>query len=107
MQDNRPISQIYAEEGAKWAEAEALASILEDTKSAFLAQKIAELGDMAYNRAEALVKASKEWADRVKETVDARKQANHRKVRLESIRMAHGEFQSEAANERHRNRLEQ
>lgn len=105
MTDNRPLSQIYAETGAEWAEAEAHASILEDTKSAFLSQQIAYLGDIAYNRAEATVKASAEWTARLEETVEARLRANHLKVRLESIRMAYGEWTSEAANERAQARL--
>src|SRR5678809_1210392 len=100
MTDSRPISQIYAEVGAEWAEAEAHASILEDTKSAALAHAIVALGDMAHNKAETIVKASREWRERLENTVDARKEANHLKVKLESIRMAYGEWQSEAANER-------
>lgn len=104
--DNRPLSVIYAEVGQAWAHAHAHAEILEDTKSAFLSQRITQLyADLPVNRAEALVKASDEWEKRIHDTVKARLDANLLKVKLDSIRMAHSEWQSEAANERVQARL--
>ena len=104
MTDNRPISQIYAEIGAQWADADAKATILEDTKSAFLSQKIMEHqardSSLAYNKAEAFVKASLEWTDRISETIEARREANHLRVKMESLKMAHSEYISHDANER-------
>lgn len=110
MGDNRPIiSEIYAEIGAQWAEADAHATILEDTKSSFLSQAIQDIltndPKCPINRAEAQIKASKAWVNRIYETVDARKKANHLKVKMDSIRMAYGEWSSEEANERTRARL--
>lgn len=109
MSDTRPISQIYAEVGEQWALAKARADILEDTRSAFLSQKIMEHqsrnSDLAYNKAEAFVKASLEWTDRIHETIEARKEANLLWVKMESIKMAHSEWQSQEANERMQARL--
>lgn len=103
MTDNRPISQIYAEEGDAWAEAEARASILEDTKGpnlSELALKVQEQLGIPFNRAEAIAKGSKENRAWILQAIDARREANKLRVRLESVRMKYGEWQSQAANER-------
>lgn len=108
MDDNCPLSELYAEIGEQWAKADAHATILEDTKSAFLNQRIMELiqsSSMAHNRAESQVKASEEWVERIRETVGARLDANLLWVKLNSIKMAHSEWQSDEANQRVQARL--
>jgi len=104
MTDNRPISEIYREAGEEWVVAKARADILEDTKSAHLSQMILRLqannSNLALNRAEAEAKASVEWTEYVHEAIEARKEANLLWVRMESVKMAYGEWQSAAANER-------
>lgn len=102
---NTPISEQFRVVAKKWCEADAAASLLEDTKSAFLAQKISEQGDMPHNRAETTVKSSPEWADYIKTLTDARKQANLLKVQMEYIRMQFSEWQSHNANKRAEMRL--
>jgi hypothetical protein len=81
-------------------EKDAAASLLEETKSAVLSQRMQALGDMPVSRAEMQVKASEEWADFVDKMVKAREAANLAKVRLEFLRMKFSEWQSEEANER-------
>lgn len=105
--NNRPLNEIYAEIAHEWADSDAAATLLEDTKSSFLSQRMQDYvsAGHAVNKAEMLVKASQEWVDRVTETVEARRQANHLKVRLEQIRMRSAEQQSEQANERLQARL--
>jgi len=102
--DNRPLSEIYREAGEEWAAAKAKADILEDTKSAHLSQMILRLqasnSSLAHNRAETEAKASVEWTEYVHEAIEARKEANLLWVRMESVKMAYGEWQSAAANER-------
>lgn len=97
---NQPISEEYRVVAKQWVDAEAAASLLEDTKSAVLAQKMAALGDMPVSKAEMQVKASNDWFEFVEQTVEARKKANLLKVQLEYIRMRSGEWQSHEASRR-------
>jgi hypothetical protein len=83
-----------------WVEADAAATLLEETKSAVLSQKMAALGDMPVSRAEMQVKASEEWKDHVTRMVKAREQANLLKVKMEWLRMRHSEQQSFEATKR-------
>lgn len=84
----------------KWVEKDAAANMLEETKSAFLAQKMAQLGDIPVAHAERTVKASPEWSDYVTSMVTAREEANLAKVQLEFIRMKFSEWQSAEASAR-------
>lgn len=97
---NEPWSEQYRIMGELWAEAEAAASLLEDTKSAVLSQKMAMLGDIPVNKAEMTVKASQDWHDHVGKIVDARKNANLLKIRLEYCRMKYHEEQGHEASRR-------
>jgi hypothetical protein len=97
---NQPISEEYRIVAKQWVDAEAAASMLEDTKSAVLAQKMAALGDMPVSRAEMQVKASDDWIDFVHSVIESRKKANLLKVQLEYIRMRSGEWQSAEATKR-------
>jgi len=97
---NQPISEEYRIVAKQWVDAEAAASLLEDTKSAVLAQKMAALGDMPVSKAEMNVKASDDWTDFIEKMVEARKKANLLKVQLEYIRMRSGEWQSHEASRR-------
>lgn len=88
-----------------WVDAEAAASLLEDTKSALLAERMNALGDMAVNKAEMTVKASQEWKDNLRTISMSRQAANRLKVQLEYIRMKFMEWQSENATKRAEMRL--
>jgi hypothetical protein len=102
---NQPISEEYRIVAKQWVAAEADASLLEDTKSAVLAQKMAALGDMPVSKAEMQVKASSDWTDFIEQMVESRKKANFLKVQLEYIRMRSGEWQSLEASKRAEMRL--
>lgn len=97
---NVPLSEQFRLIAKKWIDADAAASILEETKSAFLAQRMAEQGDVPVSRAEMAVKASQEWAEYVESMVNARKKAALLKAQLEYIRMQFTEQQSVEATRR-------
>jgi hypothetical protein len=103
--DNRPWSEQFAEAGREWAEKESAASMLEDSKSAVMAQNQAALGDMAVNKAEQIVKASPDWLEYITRTVEARREANLAKVNMEAMRMRFAEWQNHEANARTEARL--
>ena len=105
LSDNRPFSEAYHDAGMDWADKEAAATLLEDTKSAVLAQWCSEQGDIAVNRAELLVKGSDRWREYIVDTVEARRVANKAKVYLESIKMRAMEYQAREANARVEMRL--
>ena len=102
---NLPWSEQYRIVSKQWVDADAAASILEDTKSAVMAERIMALEGMAYNKAEASVKASPEWRRHVESVVNARRAANRLKVQLEYLRMKFQEWSSENANKRAEMRL--
>jgi len=100
MNSKVSISEQYRVIAKKWVDADAAASLLEETKTAVLARLIAEQGDIPHNRAEANVKASGQWEDFITKMVNARKQAALLKVQLEYIRMKFSEWQSYEATRR-------
>jgi CTP:molybdopterin cytidylyltransferase MocA len=100
LSDNLPISEQYRIVAKRWVDAEAAASLMEDTKSAMLSQMMMALGDMPVSRAEMQAKASDEWKDFVEGMIEARKQANLLKVQLEYLRMRSAEWTSEEATKR-------
>ena len=88
-----------------WVDAEAAASLLEDTKSALLAERMSALGEMPVSKAEMTVKASQEWKDNLRTISMARQAANRLKVQLEYIKMKFQEWSSENATKRAEMRL--
>lgn len=105
MNTNEPISEVYARIAAEWVDAEAAATLLEETRSATFSQMVLQQGDIPVNRAEHIVKGSAMWMDYNKKMVAARKLANLKKVQMEQVRMRHWEAQSENANRRVEARL--
>jgi hypothetical protein len=97
---NEHLSEQFRLAAKEWVEADASASLLEETKSAVLSQHMQKLGDMAVSKAEMQVKASPEWTNFIGDMVAARKQANLLKVKLEWLRMRHREWISADANQR-------
>lgn len=102
---NLPWSEQYRIVSKSWVDADAAASILEDTKSAVMCERVMALGDMAVNKAEAIVKSSPEWKNHVEAIVKARRAANLLKVQLEYLRMKFSEWQSAEATKRSEMRL--
>jgi hypothetical protein len=97
---NQPLSEQFRLAAKDWVDKDAAASMLEETKTAVLAQRMGALGDIPVNRAEQIVKGSKEWHDWIAGMVKARTQANLEKVKLEWIRMRFSEQQSGEATKR-------
>jgi hypothetical protein len=102
---NEPVSNLSWSEqwrivSKRWCDADAAASLLEETKSAILARLMLAQGDMPVSRAEMNVKAGREWNDFVAAMVDARKNASLLQVQKEYIRMKFMEWNSENANKR-------
>lgn len=104
---NMPWSEQFRVTAKQWVELDRAATMLEETKSAVLSQRMAALGDIPVSHAERTVKASAEWQDFIKSMVDARTQANLKKVQMEYLRMKFSEWQSENANRRSEMRLTQ
>lgn len=104
-QSNLPWAEQYRIAAKAWVELDKAATMLEETKTAVLSQRMAALGDMPVSHAERAVKASPEWQDFIKSMVDARSQANLKKVQLEYLRMKFMEWNSENANRRAEARL--
>lgn len=100
MTENTSWAEKYRLAGEEWADKEAAAQILEDTKSAVMAQRQAAYGDIPVNKAEQTVKASPEWKEHIEKIVEARRIANLAKVELEAVRMAYSEWQNREANAR-------
>jgi len=95
MSDNLPISEQYRIVAKRWVDAEAAASLMEDTKTAVLSQMQMALGDMPVSRAEMQVKASPEWMEFIEKMIETRKQANLLKVHMEYLRMRSKEWTAE------------
>jgi hypothetical protein len=102
---NMPLSEQFRIAAKAWVDLDSAASLLEETKSAVLSQRMAALGEMPVSRAELNVKASPEWLDFVTRMCDARKNASLAKVRLEWLRMRFSEQQSFEATARAERRL--
>lgn len=99
-----PAEQWYVAAGRHVA-LDAAANMLEEGKSAYLSQKMANLGDMPVSKAELAVKSSPEWADYIKKMVRAREQANLAKIEAEFLRMRFSEWMAKDANARTEARL--
>ena len=102
---NQPLSEQYRLAAKDWCDKDAAASLLEETKSAILAQMMTKLGDVPVSHAERDVKSSNVWADHVSKIVGARREANLAKVKVEWIRMRFSEQQSAEATARTEARL--
>jgi hypothetical protein len=102
---NLPPSEQFRIAAKDWVQKDAAASLIEETKTAFLSQKMKGLGDMPVAHAEREVKASEEWGEYIKSMVDARTAANLAKVKMEYYRMRFMEWQSENATRRAEMRL--
>jgi hypothetical protein len=98
--NNLPLSEQFRIVAKKWVDADAAASILEETKSAVLSKMMMATGESAVSKAEMIVKASDDWSMHVTSMVRAREKASLLKVQLEYIRMRFSEYQSHEATRR-------
>jgi hypothetical protein len=99
------VSDRYRDTAKKWVEADAAATLMEETKSAILSQMMMKLGDIPVSRAEMQVKASDAWVEFITKMVNAREAANLLRVECKWIEMRYGEQQSLDATARAEMRL--
>lgn len=102
---NLPWSEQYRIVAKEYVALKSAADMLEETKSAVLAKRMAALGDMPVSRAEMAVKGSDEWSDYIKTMVDARERAELKRVQLKYLEMKFMEWQSANATRRTEMRL--
>lgn len=102
---NLPWSEQYRIVAKEYVALKAAADLLEECKSATLAKRMSDLGDMPVSRAEMQVKASDEWADYLRSMVTAREQAELKRVHLKYIEMKFQEWSSANATQRAEMRL--
>ena len=100
-----PISEQYRLAAQQWVRVDAAARMLEEGKSAYVAQQITKLGEMPHAKAERIVKASPEYSDYIKKMVNAKTAANEMKEELAWLKMRHMERTSEEANFRSERKL--
>lgn len=107
--NQRPQSEIYREAALRWNDLDAAARLLEDTKSAVLAERIsqllAEFPHYSQAKAEQKVKSSDAWRDFLEKCVRARTAANRAKIEVDFQRMKHWEATQDRADERFASRL--
>jgi hypothetical protein len=97
---NQPPSERFRISAKDWVSKDGAARLLEESKTAVLAQRMKAYGDKPVAHAERDVKASEEWADYIKKMVDARTAANLAKVRTDYMRMKFSEWISLDATRR-------
>ena len=97
---DRPLSELYRIAAKQWVELDGAARMLEESKTAVLAQRMKALGDIPAAHAEREVKASPQWDEFIRSMVDARTRANLARVKLAWIKMKAAEWQSTEANAR-------
>lgn len=86
--DPNALAHELSERGLAWADADAAACALEETKSTVLSQLAADhlgRGESAA-KAELLAKASPEYRDHLESMVNARKTANRARVRWDTYK---------------------
>ena len=96
---NKPLSEQIYSAGLDFADAVAAAQLLEDGKTAFVAQRMLQIEGTRV-QAEREVKASAEYSEYIKRMVAARQKANRLKAQLEYLRAKLTEWQSAEANHR-------
>ena len=99
------LSEEYRLAAKTWVELDSAASLLEETKSANLSQMMLATNADSVSKSEMLAKASPQWGEYIEKMVEARRQANLSKVKLEWIRMRFSEQQSQEATARAERRL--
>lgn len=100
ISSNLPPSEQYRVAALHWVELDGAARLLEESKTAVLAQRMKALGDKPAAHAERDVKASEEWRDYIGKLVKARTSANAAKVAMEFARMRFSEWISMDATRR-------
>ena len=98
-------SEKFRLDAKAWVELDAAANLLENLRSANLSQMMLSTNTEAVSRAEMLARASPQWTEYNEKMVDARRQANLAKVRMEWDKMKFQERSSAEATARAERRL--
>lgn len=99
LSDPARFAQGIVARGELWAEADAAASVLEETKGTLFAKLIKEHFDQPAWKADALAKADPRYEEHIRSMVDARRLATLAKVRYDGAK-AMGEFARSAESTR-------
>lgn len=99
LADPARFAQSIVSRGELWADAEAAASALEETKGTLLAKLLKEHFDQPAWKADALAKADPRYEEHIKAMVDARRLATLARVRYDGAK-AMGEFARSAESTR-------
>lgn len=99
-QDERPISELFRVVAKEWVELDGAARLMEESKTAVLAQRMKAQGDKPAAHAERDAKASPEWMDYITKMTEARTRSNLAKVKMEFYRMRFSEWQAKDASAR-------
>lgn len=87
----RSIVEQFRIVALQYVDADGAANLMEELKTTTLEKMksslIAELGEMADNKAERMVKSGEAWTAYIKDMVAARTKANKLKLQLEYLRM--------------------
>ncbi len=101
---DKPISEQFRIVAKQFNELDKAAKMLEESKTATLSQMIQNVikdaEGMAHNQAERQVKASEDWQEYIHKMVEARAEANLKKIQLDYIRMQFTEWQMNMASAR-------
>lgn len=102
--NRRPQSELYREVATRWADLDAAARLLEETKTAVFSQKVKELlrdfPHYSLSKAEQSIKGSDYWNEYLEKMVRTRTLANKAKIEVEYVRMKHWEEAQDRADER-------
>lgn len=99
-ESDRPISEMFRVVAKQWVDADAAASLLEDTKQPLFSQLVLASTDTSIARAEHTARASAAYKEHVEKITDARRKANLLKVQMRYLEMRFSEWQSGDANQR-------
>jgi len=91
-EQERSISERFRIVAKAWVEADKAASLREECKTATLSQLALALNEKSVAAAEQKVKASPEWMEYLRAMVEARADANLKKVQLEYLRILEREM---------------
>lgn len=105
MRNDVPVSEQYRLAAIDWVDTDAAARMLDEGKSAYIAQQINKLGDIPHSKADRKVRASPEYADYIKKMVNAKTAANRARLELDYLKMKHMETTSAEANARSERKL--
>ena len=96
----RPISEQFRVVAKQWVDADAAASLLEDTRQSVFSQLVLNSTDTSIARAEHTARASAPYREHIELQTEARRHANLLKVQMRFIEMKFSEWTSADANAR-------